>query len=188
MKKTDTRVQFTKSRLQEALLSLLQEKPVDRVTVRELCDRAELNRSTFYLHYTCPYDLLSELEQAFVEAHRKLFLAFWQQGRNLDIMAELFACLRENRDFFCAIMGPYGDPAFTEKLVADAREGILDQWQLEFPAYAREKLDYIFDFVLTGSLRLILNWLNDDKGLSATEFSHRMERLGHYALVAIQDF
>lgn len=188
MKKVDTRVQFTKNRLQEALLSLLQEKPIDRITVKELCDKADLNRSTFYLHYDSPHSLLKELEQTFLEAHRKLFLAFWQQGRNLHIMAELFACLKENRTFFCTIMGPYGDPDFADSLVSDARSGILDQWQLEFPAYARKDLNYIFDFVLSGSLRLILNWLHDDKGLSVAEFSHRMERLGHYALVAIQDF
>lgn len=167
---------------------MLQEKPVDRITVKELCDLAELNRSTFYLHYTCPHDLLREMEQKFIEAHGKLFHAFWQQGRNLDIMVELFACLQENRNFFCAIMGAYGDPEFTAKLVSDAREGILDQWQMEFPTYARKDLDFIFDFVLTGSLRLILNWLSDDKDLTPVAFSHRMERLGHYALVAIQDF
>lgn len=188
MKKVDTRVQYTKSRLREALLSLLQEKSIDRITIKELCDRAELNRSTFYLHYDSPHALLTELEQKFLEEHRKLFYAFWQQGRNQSIMAELFACLRENREFFRIIIGANGDPEFADRLVLDARDGILDQWQLEFPAYAREDLDYIFDFVLTGSLRLILNWLNDDNGLSATEFSHRMERLGHYALIAVQEF
>lgn len=188
MKKIDTRVQFTKSRLKESLLSLLQEKPVDRITVKELCDLAELNRSTFYLHYDSPHNLLKELEQEFVEAHGKLFHAFWQQGRDLDIMVELFACLRENREFFCTIMGPNGDPEFAGSLVSNAREGILDQWQLEFSTYARKNLDFIFDFVLTGSLRLILNWLHDDKGLSPAAFAQRMERLGHYALISIEDF
>ena len=45
-----------------ALLDILQEKPIDQISVKELVEAAELNRSTFYLHYSSPLDVLKEIE------------------------------------------------------------------------------------------------------------------------------
>ena len=60
--KTDARVRYTKMRIREAFLQCLKEKPVSRITVKELCDLAEINRATFYTHYSDPFDLLEKLE------------------------------------------------------------------------------------------------------------------------------
>ena len=188
MKKTDTRVQFTKQKLKEAIIGLLQEKSIDKITVRELCDTAGLNRGTFYLHYDTPAMLLKEIEEDFLTQNRKLFESFWQKGREQNIMEALFSYIKENRDIFCILMGPHGNPYFTTDLFDGMRDGILDQWQLEFPAYQKEDLDFIYEYVFLGSTRLILNWLEDSKGLTATQFTKRVERLGHHALMAVKEF
>lgn len=188
MKNIDTRVQYTKERLRHALLALLQEKTVDRITIKELCDTAGLNRGTFYLHYDCPAALLKDIEANFLEENTKLFDSFWRCGREQNVITALFSYLRENRDIFCILMGPHGNPEFAERIFANMRGGVLDQWQLEFPHYKREDLDFIYDYVFLGSTRLILNWLHDSKGIPASQFAKRMERLGHYALVAIKEF
>lgn len=44
--KTDARVKYTKMVLKKALLELMQHKPVNKITVKEICERAELNRAT----------------------------------------------------------------------------------------------------------------------------------------------
>ena len=59
-KKEDRRIVKTRRALREALLDLIEEKGLDRVTVKELCERANLNRGTFYLHYRDVYDLLEQ--------------------------------------------------------------------------------------------------------------------------------
>ena len=51
-KPENQRTRLTKRLLRESLLELLREKPVDHITVKELCEYAELNRSTFYAYYT----------------------------------------------------------------------------------------------------------------------------------------
>ena len=48
--KQDARVRYTQKVLKEVLLQLLEQKPVNRITVKEVCERAELNRTTFYTH------------------------------------------------------------------------------------------------------------------------------------------
>lgn len=188
MKNIDTRVQYTREKLRQAVLELLQEKSIDRITIKELCDKAGLNRGTFYLHYDSPVALLKDIEKQFLEENTKIFKSFWQQGREQNIIVALFSYLKANSDIVCILMGPHGDPGFANEVFGSMRSGVLDQWQLEFPRYSRDDLDFIFDYVLIGSTRLILNWLQDSKGLPASQFAKRMERLGHYALVAIQEF
>lgn len=188
MKNMDTRVRYTRSALRSALLELLKEKSIDKITIKEICDRAKLNRGTFYLHYDSPTALLIDIENTIMEENSELFFSFWTKGREQSIMVSLFSCIKENRDSLCILMGPNGDPHFIERISNAARSEVLNQWQLEFPHYSREDLDFIFDFVFIGSMRLILNWLQDSKGIPASQFAKRIERLGHYALTAIREF
>lgn len=188
MKKADTRVQITKQMLKTAILELLREKSIDKITVKELCDRAGLNRGTFYLHYDSPIALLKDIENQFLEENTKLFQSFWQEGRAQNMMEALFSCIKANSNIFCILIGPNGDPNFVTGVFDGMRGTVLDQWQLEFPHYSREDLDFIFDYVLVGSTRLIVNWLQDSKGITASQFARRMERLGHHALMAVKEF
>ena len=60
---TDLRIRRTRERLGAALIALIEEKTVDNVSVREVLDRAQVGRSTFYLHYQDKNDLLvSQME------------------------------------------------------------------------------------------------------------------------------
>lgn len=56
----DRRVRKTRKQLRECLITLLKEKKVQDITVRELTDMADLNRGTFYLHYKDVFDLLEK--------------------------------------------------------------------------------------------------------------------------------
>ena len=49
--KTDARVRFTRKIIQETFLDLLKDKPISKITVKEICDKAKINRGTFYKHY-----------------------------------------------------------------------------------------------------------------------------------------
>lgn len=65
--KDNQRVVLTKRLLKEGLLHLLKEKPLDKITVSELCAESDINRSTFYRHYELPRDILTEMEQNLVK-------------------------------------------------------------------------------------------------------------------------
>lgn len=190
MKKVDTRIQFTKTKLREAILELLQDKSIDKVTVKDICDKAGLNRGTFYLHYDSPAGLLKDIEDQFLEENAKLFQSFLKRAESREPRAieALFSSIKMNGDIVCILLGPHGDPNFVSEILDGMREGVLDQWQLEFPSYKREHLNFVFDYVLMGSTRLILNWLQDGAGVPASQFAKRIERLGHHALLAIQEF
>ena len=70
MRKTDARIRYTQRILKESLLTLLKQKPINKITVKEVCERAELNRATFYAHYSDCFALLESIEEDLLEAFR----------------------------------------------------------------------------------------------------------------------
>lgn len=68
------------------------------------------------------------------------------------------------------------------------REGILREWQEEFPGYSRSDLEFVYEFVFPGAMNLILKWLSDSGEFPVSEFAHRLDCLGHYCHMAIREF
>lgn len=188
MEYMDNRVRYTKNVLQQALLKILREKSIDRVTIKELCEEAKVNRGTFYLHYATPNDLLREIEQQFIDENMTMFSPYFNNGYETSYMAALFAGILKNRELCQVIMGKNSNPRFLARMKALLRPGIIDGWCREFPHYRREDLDYVYDFIFSGSMDLILGWIEDSKGLSTEELANRLDRLGHYCHMAISEF
>ena len=75
--KTDARVKYTRMVLKKALLELLEHKPVNKITVKEVCERAGLNRATFYAHYTDCFDLLESIEEELFGQFERSMRLWW---------------------------------------------------------------------------------------------------------------
>ena len=61
--KSDRRVQYTRRTLQESLVALMQEKPLQKISVKEICARADINRSTFYVHFGSPEEVFGQSDR-----------------------------------------------------------------------------------------------------------------------------
>lgn len=61
--KSDRRIRRTRAAIQSAFLKLIFEKDINRITIKELCERADINKSTFYLHYQDIYDLEEQFKE-----------------------------------------------------------------------------------------------------------------------------
>ena len=74
----DRRIKKTKRILKETLISMLTKKPLDRITVTELCSQADVSRITFYTHYDDKFSLIDEIVQDLIESARAEFMALQQ--------------------------------------------------------------------------------------------------------------
>lgn len=187
MKNEDTRVQYTKKVLKDSLLRILKDKPIARVTIKELCEEAGLNRGTFYLHYNEPNDLLREIEDEFVRGKMSFFDPYMKND-SPDQLARLFGAIMQTPELSLVLFGQHGAPQFTERIKNIVRGSVLDDWQREFPDYDRADLQFVFEFVFPGAKQLILNWLADSGAIRVDEFAHRLDVLGHYCHLAIREF
>ena len=68
MEKMDARKRYTQMVLKQSFLKLLKEKPVNRITVKEVCALAQLNRATFYAHYSDCFALMESIENELIDA------------------------------------------------------------------------------------------------------------------------
>ena len=83
--KTDARVRYTRKVIQDAFLDVLKEKPISRITVKEVCDKAEINRGTFYKHYQDCYDLLDKIEEEGLREFEKMLASIEAAGAQAAI-------------------------------------------------------------------------------------------------------
>lgn len=63
----DARIVKTKKAIKDAFVEIRKEKPIEKITIKELCRVANINKSTFYLHYDDIYSLTASIEKEFVE-------------------------------------------------------------------------------------------------------------------------
>ena len=104
--KKDLRYSRTDRLLQEAFLELLKVKSVDRITIRDLTERAGINRCTFYHHYQDIYDLLEQIEDGVMEHVLEMMRGF-HPNREEDVSRRYFECfcqyIYENRTVYCVL-------------------------------------------------------------------------------------
>ncbi len=82
--KTDLRVRYTRKVIQEAFWSLLKEKPLAKITVKEVCELAQINRGTFYKHYLDCHDLLDKMQEEVISQLEEQLASIKTQGvRNM---------------------------------------------------------------------------------------------------------
>ncbi len=75
MPKENQRVALSKRLLKDSVMELLQKKSINDISVTELCNRSEINRTTFYRHYQTPHDVLMDIEFDFIRNFLEPFLA-----------------------------------------------------------------------------------------------------------------
>ena len=164
-KREDRRISMTKRMLKEAMTELLREKDIYHIAVRELCERADVNRTTFYKHYGNQFDLLDEMELDLLCSVEKMIKSSEKYGESA--ITKLLAFLEEDIEFVRLLLNSNVDPEFPKKLfsLAIVSNSINDN----LANVSKEEHDYVFNFVLTGAYEMVRLWVNMDDRLSVEE-------------------
>jgi AcrR family transcriptional regulator len=178
--KTDRRIIRTKRMIRDALTELMEKKGFEGITVRDLTEKADINRGTFYLHYRDKYDLLEqseneilqELQEVIKEADLQDAVNANVRGEPLPFIVELFEYIKENGRFMKLILGPQGDPAFQVKLKEFMKKNFLQK----IGAISKEEdmlvpMDYLLAYVTSAHLGVMQQWLADDMKQSPQEMA-----------------
>lgn len=155
MKKTDARVRYTKKILKESLLKFLKEKPINKITVKEVCDLAELNRATFYSHYSDCFALLESIEDELVESFGQVLVL--EESFRVSSMIEAFYGIAEKNRDACAVL-IFGNTGSTvlQRMIALARDRSLDHWRQLLPKATEADLDLLYTHLSNGLLHVFV--------------------------------
>lgn len=157
--KDNRRSQFTRTALRRALLTLMLEKPVDKITVKELCDAAQINRGTFYAHYGSPEQLLAQVENEFYLDILTEVATFHQADDVERIFLKALNALRDRRELASVLFGPNGDRAFLARVIRVAHDMCIVQWSGVSPEADRETLEKLYSFIAYGVVKVLQEWL-----------------------------
>ena len=153
--KQDHRVRLTKLLLREAFLDLLVEKPVAKITVKELCEQANVNRATFYAHYRDLFDLHEEIERDLAHTIMRS-LSTTLPSQSLSAFSnEICRIIVDNERSCQAIFGEHGDPEFPLRVVETLRESSIALWRQQRPDLPEAELDRLYTFMANGCLAVI---------------------------------
>ena len=158
----DRRVRKTRRQLRECLITLLKEKKVQDITVRELTDMADLNRGTFYLHYKDVFDLLEKTDAELQEDFNQLVCkhdAVDLKQRPSVIFNEIYYLVYDNADLIEILLGENGDLNFVNRLKQLIREKCLKDWMEVFRSGNAAAFDAFFSFIVSGCIGLVQYWL-----------------------------
>ncbi len=159
-KKEDRRTAMTKRMLKDALIEMLNGKDIYHISIRELCEKADVNRSTFYKYYGNQFDLLTDMENDLL-----LFLAGLIKDPEADtIKAIEIACayLEDHLEFARLIFNNNVDPAFPQKVFSmeAVKEAVLEKCG---DRHNNNELEYLYNYVTYGAYRVVCVWLNKNE-------------------------
>ena len=165
--KTDRRIKITKKLLKDAFIELLKEKDIYHISIRELCERADVNRTTFYKYYGNQFDLLDEMENDLLCSIEETF-----NEENIDEargIEKILLFFEKDIDFSRLLLNSSVDAEFPNKLFSLATVArTVEKTMANIPLRERE---YIHRFLLHGAYEMIRTWVNKDMRESAREMS-----------------
>lgn len=169
-KKEDLRVRRTRKALQAALIELTVEKGFAAITVRDITERAMVNRATFYRHYLDKYDLLKQyMEEIYqiINSSEDTISLVEKQVKTDDLppegLVQMFRQVKQHADFFRLMLGPNGDPRFVQQI----REYIKKRMRQLLPGVIRSTppgvppLDLSLQYVASASIGALYWWVEN---------------------------
>lgn len=153
----DARVRKTKQKLSAALVALLQEKTLSDITPAQICEKAGVNRSTFYRNYKNILQLKSEMENNILSA------IVWSDelSDSFDVQETIenrLQYLRENRDLFLALSSAGAREGIFEKVRNKAIEVAKESFDRVPDAPGREEYDNLCVFYISAVIGIIGDW------------------------------
>ena len=195
MNKSESKYFNTAVKFDTALLSLLEKKSFEYITIREICETAGVNRSTFYLHYENTCDLLEEATRYMIDKFISYFPSDLQYITSnftkcninelnfitKDYLLPYLSFIRDNKRMFNAILShpsTFKFDIFFDRLFENIFSPVLSRFR-----YPDSEQKYVIMFYLSGLNAIVREWLKDDCEKSIPE----VEEIIRYCIFGRED-
>ena len=183
--KDNQRTRLSKKLFQNAVLELLEEKGgIEKISVRELCAKAQLNRSTFYAHYTEPREVLAEAEEEILEETAAHIKRIGEQltGGGKEYLSSFLRYVRDHDRVFRVLLVTAADPAFKSRFIQLSILNLFQHMQLTID---NEKQQYVYSYLLNGSFGILTQWIRSDYAAAVPELVELLFTLNSSALTNV---
>jgi len=167
------KTKYTQMVIKDSLIDLMKGKSISQITIKELCEKADINRSTFYTHYADQYQLLKSIEDETLAWVKDTIAGFSGKTEKRDFIENIeriFVYLIENKNHIQVLMSEQGDIEFQRNLLIVIYEQ-CGTWLTDDLGIDVSKSDLYFVFLVNGSVGLIQHWLKTGMKETAREMS-----------------
>ena len=167
--KEDRRIRRTKRLLRQALAEIMNEKDFKDITVKEITDRADLNRRTFYFHYTDTYDLRNQIEDELVEELKEAIAEFQPEQAEFSLrpmLKKVFDYVLSQKFLFRTFFRSSSNSGLQNKVMAVVEENI-DNARSELESSESERSRrYHSRFMSSGVMGCVNLWLENSNEMA----------------------
>lgn len=155
--------------MKDALLELLEKQPIEKITVTDICEKADVNRSTFYSYYEDIGQLLLEVEDDVLNSLPVSpdSTSVDIDGRFLSALEEFFNYVRENERLFRLLIVQRDSSSFNHRLI----NSVMERYRK--PSSTGDKLldRYAYVYCINGVIGIMKEWINGNFSISTRDFT-----------------
>ena len=169
----DRKTRYTRMVLQDSLIELMKEKPIAKITIKELCEKADINRTTFYAHFTDQYHLLRAIEDetlTWVKEAAGNLIREPEKNAAIKTLERIFQYVVDNSKHLQVLLSEQGDIDFQKQLFTAIYQLCGIDPSAGHSGNGGSKELY-FIFVVNGSVGLVRHWLKSGLNQSVQDIA-----------------
>lgn len=176
--KLDRRKKYTRMVLKDSLIKLLKEKHISAITVKEICELADINRSTFYAHFLDQYDLLEKIEEEIIEDMGGYLnqYNYEKEEDDLQLLERIIEYFVANHDVCQTLLNEKMDTSFEKKVMVFAHQSFMQKWKT-INRFENDASKYVSTFTISGSIHVIKAWANNGMDKTPKEMAEIINNL-----------
>lgn len=155
----DARVRYTQMVIKNSFTKLLEQKPLNKVTVKEICELSEINRATFYKYYCDAYDLLEKLESEFLSELQKNVQESAQKDFR-DTFTLIMVSIKADGKLYQTLFSENGDPHFPSRILDLCyKQSVLSNDDKKLSDLSLNERTWLYYFIAHGCSGILNQWI-----------------------------
>jgi len=182
--KEDRRILRTRRMIDEAMMTLLEEKPFNEINVTELCEKADINRNTFYAHYEKPLDVLKHLEDTMMD---QITEALSDSDISENVTEKALSVLEGNKRLTKILHSDHTGSDFSEKIFQLANTRALSVAETRASRLSPAYESMLSHFAIAGGTAVVKYWAENDFQESSRDIAEFIHHVTCYGIYNMQD-
>jgi len=173
-KKENRKIRYTKMVIRDSLMELMKNKSILSISIKDICDLADISRSTFYAHYKDQYDLLRQIEEetlAYFENMLDKYKDKHSKKETTQMLEEMLTYIANNFNSIQVLLSENGDILFQKKLFQHFTNHSLVTDYLAERQKDDEARAYYSVFIVHGSIGLVQHWLKTNMSIPVPQLA-----------------
>lgn len=177
--KTDKRSLKTRKAIKNALMKLMCEREVTKITIKDIAAEADINRKTFYTHYTDIFSVLKDIEDDLMEKLNNILNTFEISDEKYNpypIFKKFTSEINKDIEFYSLLLSYNSSSNLISKITMELK-AYINNYCAENSRLNPKHLPYIVNFISAGIISAYQEWFNSDNKITLEELSETLSLL-----------